>query len=571
MAGTSGALQGAENGCGAGMFGGEASKEIWGMWRPRGSSADLSSARSTTGLSDAAPKAAAVSSRAASGLQLREEVVSAAGAAYEAETEARAVAGLLLLQHLFSPSVSVQILRPESYSVALAASIRTVDKWSRSPSSAVASDGLLALSCIFQSCAAIEGTASRSAGRAVAQVIDRERGWEVVLKSLQANPDEKMVQIGGAGSIWGLARWSRMPRTQMLGWMRRGAELLQACLERHGPLSLDVAKACSAALHLLCWRFPVHSNEDKEVDATAGDQGKDAHIACRQLDLSGADAQALLRCLDAHSSSEGLLLHVCGLLMLTSLAMRGEKRPKSLSRADTMVTAHTISIFYHTRTAQTLFPFPSSSNPPSLPGFRIFRRPMQRLLTLLCGQTVPDRGDDSRDVGERAVRAGLCAARCLEGARSSNAGEAGGRVSEMVADRGWELLLVMSDRGQGGWGGDGQGGGDDMRRIMAQAGVLDAVWGVIRTGLDTNDAKRHEICWRIARNLHQFADEGGIHRHALEHGGLDTIRWILPVLSEAMESGGLVEVHAWAIDTILRHLCPEVGGQKQHRGRGWAL
>jgi hypothetical protein len=312
-------------------------------------------------------------------LQLREEIVSAAGAAYEAQTEARAAAGLLLLQHLFSPSVSVQILRPESYSVALAASIRTVDKWSHSPSSAVASEGLRALACIFQSCAAIEGTASRSAGRAVAQVIDRERGWEVVLRSLQANPDEKIVQIGGAGSIWGLARWSRTPRTQMLAWMRTGAELLLTSLSRHGPLSLDVAKACSAALHLLCWRFPVHSNEDKGVDAIADDQGKDAHIVCRQLDLSGANAKVLLRCLDAHSNSEGLLLHACGLLMLTSLAVRGEGKPGSPSRADMMVTAHKIS----TRTCtKTFFHLPSPSNSWEIRNFRISRRPMRRLLTL---------------------------------------------------------------------------------------------------------------------------------------------------------------------------------------------
>lgn len=367
MAGKSDSPEGAENENGGdGIFGGEASLEIWGMWRPRGSSADVSSARSIVGLPDAVPRAA-VSSRVASGIQLREDIVSAAGAAYEAETEARAAAGLLLLQHLFSPSVSLQMLRPESYGVALAASIRTLNKWSQSSNSAVASEGLMALACIFQSCAAIEGAASRSAGRTVAQIIDRERGWEVVLGSMQASRGEKLANIGGAGSIWGLARWSRAPREQMLAWMRMAAELLLSCLDQHGSSSLDVAKACSAALHLLCWRFPVHSNRGEEDAAT--DQGEDTH-GCRQLDLSGANAEVLLQCLDAHSNSAGLLLHVCGLLMLSSLAMRGEHPNSSLAQTPLCPLSLARSRMHIKEMGEGGHHFPLPSLSPALPGFR---------------------------------------------------------------------------------------------------------------------------------------------------------------------------------------------------------
>lgn len=165
------------------------------------------------------------------------------------------------------------------------------------------------------------------------------------------------------------------------------------------------------------------------------------------------------------------------------------------------------------------------------------------------------------------MRAGLSAVRCVQGAKSGEAGQARGGVGDMVADRGWELLLVMSDWAQrGGEGGNGQGRADDVQRIMVQEGVLDAVWGVIRTGLDANDAKRHEICWRIGRNLDAFEEDGGVQHHALEQGGLDTMRWVLPVLREAMKCGGLVEVHAWAVDTILRHQCP--GARDSNKGGG---
>lgn len=160
-----------ENG---GAFG---SLEIWGMWRPQGGEEEVAQARLQANLQDALPRVA-VSSRVTSGIQLREAVLSTGAAALQAQAKEGAAASMLLLQHIFDPSVSLLGLRPESIRVAVASSLRTLEKWSYSAE--VAQEGLCALACIFQCCAAIEGTASRAAGRTITQIIDQEKGWQVV-------------------------------------------------------------------------------------------------------------------------------------------------------------------------------------------------------------------------------------------------------------------------------------------------------------------------------------------------------------------------------------------------------
>ena len=155
-----------------GIFGSNVSDEIWGMWRPQGSSSEVAAATELLKLKDASIEKGG-SRQGKKGIQLREDVEAAAKAASRAETEDQAAAAMLILQHLLALA---QDPRPESFRLAMSAALMCMEKF---VGAECCRQGLCTLACIFKTCAAVEGTAAMAVGRSVTEVVDREKGWQV--------------------------------------------------------------------------------------------------------------------------------------------------------------------------------------------------------------------------------------------------------------------------------------------------------------------------------------------------------------------------------------------------------